>query len=73
MDVRSYKGAEGDTDHQLVTTKVRKSYASRKKKAKDENNLKSKLRLDNPSVKAEYQLEISNRVKILADSSSNKG
>jgi len=69
MDVRSYRGAEGDTEHQLVNTKVREKLCTMSRESKGSKQLTFEVkRLDNSSVKADYQLEISNRFEILADS-----
>jgi len=43
MDVSPYRGAECDTDHQLVITKVRNKLCIGIEKAKDQNNFNSKL------------------------------
>jgi len=73
MDVRSYREAEGDIDHQLAITKVREKLCIANRESKGPRQLKFEgKRLDNRNVKADYQLEISNRFEILADSSSNK-
>jgi len=66
MDVRSYTGAENDTDHQLLITKVRDKLCIANRESKGSKQLKFEVkRLNNPSIKADYRLEI------LADSSNN--
>jgi len=72
MDVKFYRGAKGDTDHQLVITKVREVMHREQRKQRIKQLKFEVKRLDNTSVKADYQLEISNRFVIIADSSSNK-
>jgi len=74
MDVRSYRGAEGDTDHQLVITEVREKLCIANRENKGSKQLKFEVkRLNNPSRKADYQLELSNKFEMLADSSNNNG
>jgi len=63
-DVRSSRGARGDTDHQLAT-KVREKLCIANRDGKGSKQLKLEVKiLDNPSVKADYQLEISNTFEI---------
>jgi len=56
-----------------VITKVREKLCIANRERKGSKQLKFEVkRLGNPSVKADYQLRISKRFEILADSSSNK-
>jgi len=72
MDVTSYRGVEGDTDHQLVITKVREKLYIVNRENKGSKQMKFQVkRLNNPSIRADYQLELSNRFEILEDSSNN--
>jgi hypothetical protein len=68
MDVRAYRGAEGDTDHHLVITKVRERFCIANRVNRTSKLLKFEVYiLDNPIVKADYQLELSNRFEMLAE------
>jgi len=41
MDIRSYRGAEGDTDHQLVITKVRDKLCIANRESKGSTEIRS--------------------------------
>jgi len=54
MDVRLYRGAEVDTDDQLVITKVREKLCIANRESKGSKQLKFEVkRLGHPSVKAD--------------------
>jgi hypothetical protein len=62
LNVRSFRGADCDSDHYLVTSKVRERVSVRKQLAHmfdmEGLNLKKVSRLE---VRKHYQIEISNR------------
>jgi hypothetical protein len=66
LDVRSFRGADYDTDHYLVVAKLRERISVSKRARQNFDlerfNLKN---LDDIEVKEKYQVEISNRFAVL--------
>jgi hypothetical protein len=66
LDIRSFRGADCDTDHYLVVAKLRERI-SVSKRAKQNFDLEGSdlKKLDDIEVKEKYQVEISNRFAAL--------
>jgi len=71
MDVRAYREEKDDTDHRLVIIKLKEKLciANRESKGLKEGKFEVKL-LNNPGVKPNYKIHISNRFEILIDCSN---
>ncbi len=73
LDVRSFKGADCDTDHYLVVTKVRERLAVSKQAAQKFDGKRFNLRkLNKLEVRKQYQIEITNKFAALENLHDNE-
>jgi hypothetical protein len=73
LDVRTFRGADCDTDHYLVVAKVRDRLAVRKQAAQKFDGARFNLRkLNDLKVRKKYQIETANRFAALENLSEDE-
>jgi hypothetical protein len=68
LDVRSFRGADCDTDHYLVVAKIRERLAVSKRRVSKMEILRM---LNEGDVKEQYQVKIKNRFSVLENFEDN--